>query len=94
MIKRIVKLSFKESVHDLFPGIFENAKPVILKEFGCNKVRLWKDKGETGVYFTISEWDSEDELNKYRKSDFFKNTWSKTKIMFEQKAEAWTVSPL
>lgn len=36
----------------------------------------------------MSLWDNDECLQDYRNSDFFKVTWSKTKNLFEAKAEA------
>jgi heme-degrading monooxygenase HmoA len=42
--------------------------------------------------FTLSIWNKEEDLNEYRKSAFFKSTWAKTKILFCDKPEAWSLS--
>ena len=41
--------------------------------------------------FTISHWDSEAALELYRQSELFKFTWAKTKPLFEEKAQAWSL---
>ena len=40
------------------------------------------------VYLDAS---TEEDLEKYRKSELFKGVWAKTKILFAEKAEAWTL---
>jgi len=37
-------------------------------------------------------WKDEASLERYRKSDLFKNTWQATKIYFADRPEAWTTS--
>jgi heme-degrading monooxygenase HmoA len=41
--------------------------------------------------FTVSIWESEDDLNAYRNSELFENTWAKTKVLFNDKPEAWSL---
>jgi heme-degrading monooxygenase HmoA len=43
------------------------------------------------VLFTFSIWDSEAALENYRQSDLFRDTWAKTKALFAEKAEAWSM---
>jgi heme-degrading monooxygenase HmoA len=46
------------------------------------------------VMMTYSLWDDEDSLNRYRHSDFFKQTWTTTKQLFAQKAEAVSLNEI
>ena len=91
MIKRIVKLGFKpENIED-FKNIFENSKLKIRGFEGCNYLELWQGKKDPTIFFTYSYWDSEAALNNYRNSPLFKEVWAKTKVLFNQKPEAWSV---
>lgn len=94
MIIRIVKMTFKTEEVNTFLELFREVKPTIKKFEGCLELKLLKDVNVPNSYFTYSHWVSEDHLNKYRFSDFFKNTWSRTKILFEEKAEAWSLEEL
>jgi heme-degrading monooxygenase HmoA len=42
--------------------------------------------------FTYSQWDSEESLNAYRQTELFVQTWKRTKTLFQEKAEAWSVA--
>jgi len=44
------------------------------------------------VFFTYSYWEHPDFLEQYRNSDFFKGVWTKTKALFSEKPEAWSVT--
>jgi heme-degrading monooxygenase HmoA len=92
MIKRIVKLTFQEDQIDSFLQIFEDSQLTIATMPGCFHLELWQDTKQANVLFTYSYWASEDDLNAYRQSDFFKTTWSKTKKLFAEKPEAWSVN--
>lgn len=74
-----------------FEKIFEHSGELILAYDGCIDVQLLKDVNQTNVYFTLSKWSTETALNNYRSSDFFKLTWSKVKLLFAEKAEAWSL---
>ncbi|MEM1327444.1 MAG: antibiotic biosynthesis monooxygenase family protein [Bacteroidota bacterium] len=91
MIKRIVKLTFQPDQIDTFIQIFEDSQPNILAMPGCSHLELWRAVDDSNVLFTYSYWESEDDLNNYRQSDFFKATWAKTKALFAERAEAWSV---
>ena len=91
MIKRIVKLTFQpERVTD-FQTIFEESKEKIAAFEGCQYLELLREKSKGNIFFTYSFWESEEALNNYRHSELFQTTWAKTKLLFSDKPEAWTV---
>ena len=92
MIKRIVKLTFQEEKTADFIQIFEESKEKIRAMQGCQHVEMLRSIAPTNVFFTFSIWDSEEDLNNYRHSELFTATWAKTKALFSEKAEAWTVA--
>ncbi|MBS1772986.1 MAG: antibiotic biosynthesis monooxygenase [Bacteroidetes bacterium] len=92
MIVRIVKMTFDSTQINNFLALFEERKQLIRHFEGCKHLELWQDAHQANVFFTYSIWDSEQHLNHYRFSELFKDTWSKTKILFADKAEAWSVS--
>ncbi len=91
MIKRIVKLTFREEVIPDFLAIFENSKAQIRAFPGNLHLELLRDVKRRNVLFTLSHWQDEQALEAYRKSELFKTTWEKTKALFAEKAEAWSV---
>ena len=92
MIIRIVKMNFRPELVSQFEAVFEERKAQIAGFEGCTKLQLLRGIGEMdNVFFTYSYWESEQALDNYRHSDFFKDTWSKTKALFASKAEAWSV---
>jgi len=58
---------------------------------GCESLQLLQDKIIPGILFTFSRWKNEASLENYRQSELFIETWRKTKALFDQKAEAWSV---
>ena len=94
MITRIVKMTFRKEQTSAFEKIFEEVRPEINNFKGCNGVELYQDKKDTRIYFTVSTWTSESDLENYRQSGLFKGTWQKTKPLFEEPAQAWTVENL
>jgi len=79
-----------EKVND-FLSIFANSRDKIAAFDGCKSVELLNSIEEKNIFFTYSFWESEKHLEAYRNSDLFKQTWAKTKILFRNKAEAWSV---
>lgn len=91
MITRVVKMTFKPESIQAFKEIFYASQKLIGSFEGCNRVDLMRDLNNECVFFTLSYWDSEEDLNSYRQSYLFKNTWSKVKPLFSEKAEAWSL---
>ena len=58
---------------------------------GCSHLELLNDINSPNIYFTYSYWNDETDLNNYRNSELFASVWSKTKILFCAKPEAWSV---
>jgi len=93
MIIRIVKMTFApEKVND-FLKLFTENKSRIAGFEGCTHLELWNDKENPNVFFTYSHWQDESFLEKYRNSELFNTVWGKTKILFSDKPQAWTVTP-
>jgi len=91
MLVRIVKLTFKTENISSFEQIFEDSKNEIRKFDGCTFLELYQDKNDARIFFTYSYWENESNLDAYRNSDYFKNVWSKTKILFDDAPQAWSV---
>lgn len=91
MIIRIVKMTFEIGNETEFLKVFDEVKDKISSFPGCEKLELFNDVNCPQIFFTYSVWDSEKSLEKYRFSELFKSTWAKTKVLFSEKAEAWSV---
>ncbi|UCE92660.1 MAG: antibiotic biosynthesis monooxygenase [Flavobacteriaceae bacterium] len=94
MLIRIVKMTFSPDKTADFQARFHNIKHKIIEFKGCQYLELYQDKNNECVFFTYSHWQSEEDLNAYRRSDFFKEVWAKTKTMFTHKPEAWSVDKI
>lgn len=91
MIKRIVRMRFREEEVENFLEVFESSKNKIRNFEGCRHLELWQHQDEPTEIYTYSIWDHPNALEKYRVSDLFKSTWAKTKPLFREKAKAWSV---
>lgn len=74
-----------------FKKLFKEVQIPIQSCNGCISVKLLQSKDDPQLMFTLSKWDDDQDLENYRQSELFKSTWKKTKQMFEDKAEAWTL---
>jgi len=92
MIVRIVKMTFRPEAVPGFLALFEERKEQIRHFEGCRHLELWQETGSETVFFTYSHWTSEAALDHYRFSAFFKDTWTRTRVLFADKAQAWSVS--
>ena len=94
MFVRIVKLSFHEEHIPAFLENFELMKLKIRNAPGNRFLELYQDKANIGVFFTYSYWESENDLENYRKSELFYDIWTFTKKLFNDKPEAWSLDKL
>ncbi len=92
MIIRIVQMTFREEVIEDFKALFEERKSTIKGFAGCTHLELWQDNMQRNIFFTYSHWDTESDLDHYRYSAFFKDTWTRTKALFKEKPHAWSVN--
>lgn len=91
MINRIVRMSFEPQRVPQFLALFDEVKDKIAAFEGCEGLTLLRDAKEPNVLFTYSYWQSESHLNKYRFSELFKDTWGKTKALFNDAPMAWSL---
>jgi heme-degrading monooxygenase HmoA len=91
MLVRVVKMHFSLNFIDDFKFLFDSVKPLILYADGCLSVKLLQHETDLSIFFTISSWQSAEDLENYRKSDLFIKTWAKVKPHFTIKAEAWSL---
>jgi len=92
MIIRIVQMTFREDTVAAFTALFDERKATIRGFAGCTHLELWQDSRHPNIFFTYSHWNSEADLDHYRFSDFFKDTWGRTKALFKNKPQAWSVT--
>lgn len=87
-------MTFHERNTTEFERLFESVRDRIAAFPGCRHVELLKDlqAGSECVYLTRSIWYSVSDLDAYRRSELFKQTWSATKDLFSAKAEAWSTT--
>ncbi|HEX8270652.1 MAG TPA: antibiotic biosynthesis monooxygenase family protein [Flavobacterium sp.] len=94
MFIRIVKLSFHQEHIPAFLANFDLIKEKIRNAPGNRLLELYRDKENSGIFFTYSYWESEADLENYRQSELFYDVWSYTKKLFNDKPEAWSVDKL
>jgi len=87
-------MSFKIEKIDEFKSLFLEHKDRIQSFEGCHSVCLLQDLKDHCTFFTYSIWDSEHHLELYRQSELFFSVWSKTKVLFLHKPQAWSVKEI
>lgn len=92
MLVRIVKMEFEQTKVDTFLELFYATRDKIANFDGCTRLDLLSSLNATNVFFTYSIWKSEEHLENYRNSELFKQTWAKTKVLFNNKPEAWSLT--
>lgn len=85
-------MTFREDMINDFISLFEERKEMIRGFNGCTHLELWQDTTRNNIFFTYSHWNSQEDLDHYRFSEFFKDTWGRTKALFADKPQAWSVT--
>ena len=91
---RIVKMTFQENHSDDFLDHFDTIKEKIASMPGCEGLKLHRDLEHSNIFFTYSKWHSDKDLQYYRNSDLFKETWKKVKAWFAERAQASSVDTI
>lgn len=91
MIIRIVRMYFNPEDVDEFLEIYERTQAAIQNMGGCSYLELLRDTEDPNTFITVSHWDSIHELDGYRKSELFKNVWTRVKALFSRPADAFSM---
>lgn len=84
-------MTFQPDRVDEFTTLFESVSKKIRIFPGCTYLKLMRDHNQPQVFVTYSKWQSEKDLNEYRKSELFAQTWIKTKVLFADKPVAFSL---
>jgi heme-degrading monooxygenase HmoA len=90
MIHRIVTMTFRENEIDAFIEVFDSSKVHIRNFPGCLGLKLLQTTNKPYQISTLSLWEDEEALDAYRNSELFQATWAKTKVLFAEKAVAFS----
>ena len=91
MIHRIVQLRFRAEATADFTAIYEESNDRIRAFPGCLHLELWRDRDDPRRFFTYSRWASDADLEAYRASDLFRQTWARTKVLFSDRPLAYSL---
>lgn len=84
-------MTFKETACNDFLTLFESKKKAIRAFPGCEHLELWRTTDSGNIFMTYSHWRSAEDLDAYRHSELFINTWTQTKVLFADRPEAWSL---
>ncbi len=90
MLIRIVRLTLHPDKLPAFLALFDQAAPKVRRFPGCRHLELWQSKDNPGIVISYSHWDSASDLERYRQSDLFRDTWARAKPLFATPAEAFS----
>lgn len=90
MIIRIVRMRFDPAKTEDFLKVFNENKTNIRNFPGCTHLELHNDVDHPNVFATYSYWEKKEDLENYRRSELFREVWSKTKVLFSEKPEAFS----
>lgn len=91
MIIRIVRMHFTDAGVEEFLEIFNSNKIAIRNFPGCTHLQLLKDADDPNTYSTLSHWNSQQDLENYRKSELFGSVWGRVKTLFAERSQAFSL---
>ena len=84
----MVRLTFSPEKVDAFDALYTLFEPRIQARPGCHMVRAMKVPGHPCQRATLSFWETQEDLDAYRKSTLFGEVWPATKALFAAPPEA------
>ena len=84
----MVRLTFSPETVDAFDALYTLFEPRIQARPGCHMVRAMKVPGDPYQRATLSFWETQEDLDAYRKSTLFGEVWPATKALFAVPPEA------
>lgn len=90
MLVRIVRMTFQTDKLADFQAIFDASKQHIRSFSGNCHLVLLRDPDQPNVRMTYSLWSSAEALEAYRQSELFRTTWAATKVLFAERAIAFS----
>lgn len=91
MIVRIVRMHFRPEAVVPFMELFRESYPHISTFPGVLRLDLMRDARHPEVFYTYSHWTGEEALEAYRVSPLFEDVWARTKVLFAEKAKAYSL---
>lgn len=88
MIVRLVRLKFAPEHVEGFLEFFARSEQAIRHQEGCLSLSLLRETGDPAAFATWSTWRSGRDLQRYRRSDFFRSFWPTVKSLLREPAEA------
>lgn len=82
MIIRLVRMTLRPEAQAAFLEHFDASASEIRAFPGCTHLELWQDTRFPNILTTYSHWESPEALERYRRSDLFRETWKEVKPLF------------
>lgn len=87
-------MTFRDDTAAVFEEFTKTIADTIRSFDGCLHLDIYRDINSPAIFFSYSHWESEEYLENYRMSDFFRKTWTQTKTWFGDKPSAWSVQKI
>jgi quinol monooxygenase YgiN len=90
-ITRIVRMEFAPEKVEDFLTLFNATKTQIRHFPGVLHLELHRDAEKPNVFYTYSIWENAGALEAYRVSALFASVWSRTKVLFAGRPQAFSL---
>ena len=84
-------MEFRSEHVDDFLAHFDTIKSLIRNFPGVQHLELHRDATQSNVFYTYSKWNGEIDLEAYRDSKLFNDTWAQVKSWFKSDPQAFSL---
>lgn len=88
MIVRLVRLKLHPDHVAEFLAFYAQSRETIRHQPGCLNLSLLQETGDPAAFATWSCWESGRDLQRYRRSEFFRGFWPRVKSLLREPADA------
>ena len=94
MLIRLVRLPASEASLPRLRAVLAEVMPTVRQQRGCTHLELLADHDQPTVLYTLSHWNSDNDLQRYRQSEIFAQVWPRLKAELGDRPSAVSlVSP-
>ena len=89
-VARVILINVPEANTDDAERVWKaECAPLMVRQQGCNSEKLMKSLDRPGLYISYSEWDSRDDIDRYRKTTDHDTIQSETRTLQGARAVVW-----
>ena len=91
MLIRLVRLPASPETLPALRATLAEVMPTVRQQAGCTHLELRADHDAPHVLYTLSHWESDADLQRYRRSEIFGKIWPRLKVHLRERPSAFSL---